>query len=383
MLLSILLAVLLGQAQFQPERTEREFGRQALTPEFAVAAVWSDLRPFEPEIELRVLRPDGAIALVLEKFAIPLGDDRTPEFEFFGGHLYVHWFVDSAYRTTWKYPLETSPLKAGARIEYRRAAFRDPAAEPGAIAFYAESRDRSWNVRVTPTEPRGFDYRATERRQRQDRHRPDPIDLPSGERLWVRENPDQCCRYGVFWLTPRRKETFYPMPDPPPTLRRLPQCEPGEVVTEPRIEHFALRGGVLWFTPTFEATGCTVGAGAIGSFDIVSKQYAMKYPREIVCCSASAMLLDGDILWIGLERNDAGIRTSRGLLAYDINADAAAVYPVNEYIHGIGRSGDRIYAATSHGLFELDRKRRRLVQLRPEPDDRGWMQVVEKLVPLQ
>jgi hypothetical protein len=380
---SILIAVLLAQAQYRPERTEKEFARHELTAEFSIVAVWTDLRPFEPEIELRILRPDGALALTLEKFAIPMGHDRTPQFEFFGGHLYVHWFVDSAYWTSWKYPFATSPLVAGKRIEYRRAAFRDPASEPGAITFYAESRDRSWNARVTPTEPRGFDYRATERREPKERHRPDPIDLPSGERVWIRENPGRCCRYGVLWLTPRRKETFYPMPDSPPVLLRSPQCEPGEAVIEPYIEHSALRGGVLWFAPTFEGTGCSSGAGAIGSFDIVTKQYTMKYPREIACCSASAMLLDGDTLWIGLEHNDAGIRTGKGLLAYDIKSDSAAVYPVSEYIHGIGRSGDRIYAATSHGLFELDRKRRRLVQLRQEPDERGWMHVVEKTLPLQ
>ena len=379
MLSAILLAALVGQtAPHAYDRTEREFARHSLGGDLSVVTTWSDLRPFDPRIAVRIVHHSGPVVQTLEEFPVPLGHEDTPEFEFFGAHLYIHWFSDSIYRTTWKYPFDTSSLRAGPRIGFHRAAFRDPAPEPGAIVFYAESRDRSWNARVTPTEPRGFDYRATGKRQFEDRHRPDPVDLPSGERIWIRDDPERAGRYGVLWTNPRGREEFYPLPEPPLEFRRKPVCESDEVVMMPFVRHFAMRGGKIWFAPSFNAEGCDSGVGAIFSFDVFERKYQSAYPPPLHCCSASALAIENETIWIGLATGTSESADGRGLAAYDTKTGGVTLYPQLPLIHGIGFAGGRVYAGTTHGLWELDRKQRRLVQLRLEPDKKGWMRVIEK-----
>jgi len=150
------------------------------------------------------------------------------------------------------------------------------------------------------------------------------------------------------------KKQSYPAPVPTMALHRelLPGKQaPGEI--ENGIGPFVLDGNRIWFANTFYDSEGVSGVGAIGSFDLSTRRYEMRYLPEIAPWSGSAILLDGADLWIGLMRRPEGADYGAGLLRYNISTGAVAKYPVADYIHTIDRLGDTLYCGTSHGLYTV------------------------------
>ncbi len=342
------------------------------------------MQPHEPEMEIRIVRADGSIAIKVDQWKVKMDDGSFPAFEWFDGNLYTHFSIDYGFHQgIWKYRLDLKAAEAGPRVEYKRAAFSDPQPEPGAVRYYVQAADRAWTARVSAGDPPKIDYRPAEVREQQTGPgRPDPVDLPDGNRVWVRQDPDGA-KPGIFWVSPRGKESFYPFPEPTPDEYRVLRGgrDPYEIRHD--LRHFVIRGGSLWFAPSFYNGEGQSGVGAIGRFDLDSRKYEMKYLPEIVPCSASALVFDRDKLWIGLEHVPEGAAVGKGLLEYDTKTAIARVYPVTEPITSIQRLGDQIFAATGHGLFVLDTKSKRLTQLRLEPDEKDWLHVVAKDIPVQ
>jgi hypothetical protein len=142
------------------------------------------------------------------------------------------------------------------------------------------------------------------------------------------------------------------------------------------IGAFVFSGGTVWFASTFYDGEGVSGVGAVGSFDIPSRKYQMRYLPEIVKWSGSAMRLDGDDLWIGLVRHPEGADISGGLLRYDTKTGATRKYDIPDVIHTIDRLGDGLYVGTSHGLYVL--RGDWLTHLCFEPDERGKLVMVKK-----
>jgi hypothetical protein len=184
---------------------------------------------------------------------------------------------------------------------------------------------------------------------------------------------------GIYVIGKSGGKQYYPAPIPTMALHRklLPDTQaPGEIEND--IGPFVLHGHKIWFATTFYDSEGFSGVGAIGSFDISTRKYEMRYLPEIAPWSGSAILLDGADLWIGLMRRPEGAEYGAGLLRYNTATGAVAKYPVADYIHTIDRLGDTLYCGTSHGLYTV--RGSRVTQLRFEPDDQGKLVMVPREV---
>lgn len=205
-----------------------------------------------------------------------------------------------------------------------------------------------------------------------------PLHGPEGESVRLENTPiGQAHRPAAIAISSLTSEHRFPVPIP--TLefyqRTLPQKQPpGEIESD--IGPLTQQGDRIWFASSFYDSEGTSGVGAIGSFDISSRHYEMRYLPEIAPWSGSAILLDGDDLWIGLKRRPEGADIGAGLLRYSISSGGVHTYAIPDVIFTIDRAGDALYCGTSHGLYML--RADQLTQLRFEPDVSGQVIMVPR-----
>lgn len=173
-----------------------------------------------------------------------------------------------------------------------------------------------------------------------------------------------------------RKQRFSP---PLPTMnfyrKMLPAKQPpAEIWSD--IGPFVLNNGKIWFASSFYDGEGVSGVGAIGTFDIASRKYHMRYMPEIRDWSGSAILLDGDQLWIGLVHHPEGADFGGGLVDYDTRTGSATKYAFRDVINTINQLGDALYCGTSDGVYVL--RDRKLTQLRFEPNEKGKLITVTR-----
>lgn len=138
-------------------------------------------------------------------------------------------------------------------------------------------------------------------------------------------------------------------------------------------------GDTIWFATSFYDGEGATGVGAIGSFHLPSRQYRLRYLPEIAPWAGSAILLDGDDLWIGLMRQSEGLPYSGGLLRYNRRTGDTGRYDVPDLIYSIHVFNGALWMGTNHGVYTL--RDSRLTVLRPEPDPVGRTVLVTRAVP--
>ncbi len=190
---------------------------------------------------------------------------------------------------------------------------------------------------------------------------------------------------GIYVVSNSGKMEFFPVPAADLGLYERLREKRSLVAQRPmpsaegldtEIGPFALDGDTLWFANTFYDGEGMSGVGAIGSFDLVSRKFEMRYLPEIAPWSASAIKLEGDDLWIGLMRRPEGCPYGAGLLRYNQRTAAVRTYPVSDLIHSIESLGGTLYAGTSDGVYML--RGEQLTHLRFEPDASGRFVMVAR-----
>jgi hypothetical protein len=165
-------------------------------------------------------------------------------------------------------------------------------------------------------------------------------------------------------------EQSYPVPIPTTELnRKMVPEKPRPLEIENDIGPFAFGGRQIWFANSFPDGEGYSSVGAIGTFDASTHKFEMRYLPEIAPWSGSAILLDGDDIWVGLSRRPEGAEYGVGLLRYNKVTGAVTKYAVADLIHTIDRIGDTIYCGTSNGLYIVRGDQVR--QFRFEPDETG------------
>lgn len=321
--------------------------------------------------------PHGFIAAIPTLEVLP---DRT---------VYLHFFGDYGfYGGSIKYVYDLSGAKAVQKIPYPRVALISSEHDGGKLRYqasYIQNWPDGWGEgRATIfLEPATFgfhffvdDVRYTAGPQTIE---PPPLHGAGGETVRVENTPvGQAHRPAAIAVgASLMSEHRYPVPIP--TLdfyrRTLPEKQPaGEIESD--IGPFVQHGDRIWFASTFYDGEGTSGVGAIGSFDVSSRRYEMHYLAEIAPWSGSAILLDGDDLWIGLKRRPEGADIGAGLLRYSISSGAVQTYAIPDVIFTIDRAGDALYCGTSHGLYVL--RAHQLTQLRFEPDATGKLTMIPR-----
>jgi hypothetical protein len=135
------------------------------------------------------------------------------------------------------------------------------------------------------------------------------------------------------------------------------------------IGSMAWDGEALWFATTFHCGEGYCGVGAIGRLDPGTLRMEMHYLPEIVPWSASALIVEGDVIRVGLMHRPEGMPIAGGLLAWNRRTGEVQVTPIPDVIRGIYRLGEELWLTTEHGLYR--QRGGRWTIFRPEPDSAG------------
>lgn len=372
-----------------------------------VEAAPSELRPgaryrspVTAKLQVGVFIVSGAtneVQLVLDIFhQQDLGSN--PVIEHWNEHtVYLHFYEDyGSYRGSIKYVFDLSSRKPPVKIPYGILALTSSTRMNGELHNLAEfiragEPEPGWEPRYATISihPAGGDSLPTFKiieRPAPDNSVPEqaPLHLSTGETVTVANTtppgqPQQPS--GIYVASKSGRKQFYIVPFP--TMAQYHQLlpdkqAPGEIENE--IGPYALAGARLWFANSFYDSEGASGVGAIGTFDIAARRYEMRYLPEIAPWSGSAMLLDGNDLWMGLMRRPEGANYGTGLLRYNTRTGVTKLYKIPDLIYTIDRLGDTLYCGTSHGLYTL--RGEKMLQLRFEPDvNRNRTVMVVRQVP--
>jgi hypothetical protein len=174
---------------------------------------------------------------------------------------------------------------------------------------------------------------------------------------------------------------FYPLPVPDyATFARLRPRRVADGYTrdgthlEAEIGPFEVVGRRVWFGTRFYDGEGTTGVGALGSFDLDRRTWQLFRPRAILDWSASAILVENTVVWVGLVEHTEGRGAAGGLLRWDSRTHAQRTYAIPAAISAVRRVGPRLYVSTEDGLYVLDGER--LVHARFRHERGGALSVV-------
>jgi hypothetical protein len=344
--------------------------------------------------------------------------------------VYVDWLGDYGfYGGTQKYVYDLAPRGAPKGYAYHRFSVQTAQAKPGAITFFGHysatgelgthpsleniallyGDEGRWYVRKVSAV-------VSQKREPEDDSRiPTSVinaipPLPGGSRpgvdrfvkarqgLWLYIPAAEVPGYGrqssgVYVVNTRGAKQFYPVPVPTTAqydeLRRrtgqvafTPGPAPGGL--ENSIGPYAFDGSKLWFGNRFYDGEGTSGVGAIGSFDLASRSYEMRYLPEIAPWSASVLAGDSGSIWVGLMRQPEGAAYGGGVLRFDPHSGSARKYPISDYVTTIMRVGSALFFGTAHGVYVYQTETNSLTHVRVEPGSSSPLQVVTlKIEPLR
>lgn len=303
------------------------------------------------------------------------------------------------YAGSTKYIYDLHTRRKAAKIEYLQMALT-ASARGGKRLYYAAARRNAWplqyqalvTVEPRPGAPAEFEMRPLNGREPEalvpalGRKPATKFDLGGGRSLSLVRRESGPGFDDVAVDDPGFNIENYAVPIPgmdpymrvrapvDPMLRRYPSQRPNRITNQ--IGPFAMDGSMLWFATTFyDGEGCS-SLGAIGTFDVGTRKFEMRYLPEMARWSGSTLRLDGDDVWVGLACRPEGADFGGGLLRYNRKTGAVRTYPVNDLIYTIDRAGGALYLGTAHGLYML--RGETLTQYRFEPDQRGRIHVVAR-----
>ena len=117
---------------------------------------------------------------------------------------------------------------------------------------------------------------------------------------------------------------------------------------------FQVDSSRIWFGKTFYDGEGESGVGGVGYFDKAKSTYTFLNIPEMAPWSVSALLVDDQILWIGLVGHPEGADYSGGLLRHDLKTGNTRRIPIGEVIQRIKAWNGRIYVATGGGASVIE-----------------------------
>jgi hypothetical protein len=324
------------------------------------------------------------VRLVLDR--LPRGSTNGyPTLELLGANsAYLHFYSDyGIYEGSIKYIYDLAGSQSPVKIPYSITALTDSWLVSGDL-YYAASFGREEH-KIIVIEPRSGDaspsFKLMEGEGRkQGQGEEGGLHGPAGEIITLADTPlGQTHQPSGFRVRSGAIEKFYPVPVPSMAQHReaVPEKQaPAEIEND--IGPYVQAGGKIWFANTFYDREGFSGVGAIGEFDIASRKFEMHYLPDIVPWSGSAILLDGDELWIGLMRRPEGAEYSAGLLRYNIRTGDVSKLPLADLVNSIDRVGSAMYFGTSQGLYVL--RGGKFTQFRFEPDASGKIVMIARAI---
>lgn len=178
-------------------------------------------------------------------------------------------------------------------------------------------------------------------------------------RFRVGEGADNTKGWAIsgFYEAQVKPETFYSLPQPSYELFRNFRPERVRDGYTEDGTHFdnaigphQIIGNKIWFGMMFYDGEGDSGVGGIGYFDILSKKYEVAYRKDIADASIYSMLIEPDLIWLGLGGQPEGEIYSLGMAKINRKDNSMLRYDVPSLVNSIVRLGKSVYAATSDGL---------------------------------
>jgi hypothetical protein len=185
--------------------------------------------------------------------------------------------------------------------------------------------------------------------------------------------------HGVIEALGPNRTKFYPLPQSTVAeflrlrsneweVKQSTPVTPGNYRRQEVIGAYQLEGEKIWFGKSFyDSEGCR-GVGAFGYFDTATRSYTLFSPPEVVSYEVSAILVQPDTVWLGLDEFIEDISTfPGGLLRWDRATQKAQKYPLEFVIQNIQAEGDslRLKARDGYALFHGGEVSRFLANGRP------------------
>jgi hypothetical protein len=117
--------------------------------------------------------------------------------------------------------------------------------------------------------------------------------------------------------------------------------------------------------------------GAIGYFDTHARSYRIIYDQLIGDWACSALLLEGDALWVGLIDRPEGADRSGGLARYDRASGVFTRYHIPAIVRVIRRYEQTLFVATDDGVYTLNEDGLRHIALDFDVEGRYVVEVSE------
>ena len=164
--------------------------------------------------------------------------------------------------------------------------------------------------------------------------------------------------HGIIEQLDSNQPRFYPLPQStadeyirlrPEDLRTNPftpeQYERQEVIGPYQIEN-----GRMWFGKQYYDSEGMRGVGAFGYFDSSTRTYKLLSPPEITRYEISAILVQPDCVWLGLDQFVEDIsKAPGGLVRWDRMTQAVQRYPLEFVVDGIRLEGNSLRLETRGG----------------------------------
>lgn len=116
------------------------------------------------------------------------------------------------------------------------------------------------------------------------------------------------------------------------------------------IGPWQVEGDKLWFGNNFYDGEGDRGVGAFGYFDMTTRKYTIFTPPEVVPYEVSAILVEKDAVWIGLDHFGEDISTfPGGLVRWDRTTREANHQTLEFVIDRIQRQGEYLRFGTRYG----------------------------------
>jgi hypothetical protein len=110
----------------------------------------------------------------------------------------------------------------------------------------------------------------------------------------------------------------------------------------------------LWFGNHFYDGEGMRGVGAFGYFDMDTRRYELFRPPEVAPYEISAILVEQDSVWLGLDSFGEDISTvPGGLVRWNRETQQVRRYPLEFVVNTITRRGESLYLATNGGYAVL------------------------------
>lgn len=185
---------------------------------------------------------------------------------------------------------------------------------------------------------------------------------------------------------------LYPLPQS--NLETYAQLRPADLTRNPisstgnqywceeTIGPHQVEGDKLWLGKSFYDSEGQRGVGAFGYFDTATRLYQLYSPPEVAPYEVSAMLVESDVVWLGLDYSSEDISVfPGGLVEWNKTTQAVRRYPIEFVVTRIEQQGGSLRLTTREGYALLTGETLQRFRVSTDANGKAETTPIEKFPP--